>query len=230
MKRCICLLFSAVFLMGGCQRLPPIHPVQGVETREIVRECLASFPQGTWRAVHAIEAQLPFRKQSSIIGVTVGDSRTHRLRSAILAIEGLVLFEASYDKGRLKVHRALEPFDRGGFGEGLFSDVSMLFLPPRGRLAAAGRIQNGNIACRWKTEDLDYVQVEVEKDSKEAAWTIRHLNSRGKTLRKIRASSKKEALVPETVLLEVLTRFGYRLRMRLLQSDRVEDFDEIFSH
>jgi len=102
-----------------------------VEADLLARSCLARFPSGSFAVVHAIEATLPFGNASSVLGVSSWDAKSRTLSAALLAPEGIALFEASRTGGgEVVVTRALPPLDRPGFAEGLFEDLAFLYFPP----------------------------------------------------------------------------------------------------
>src|SRR5574341_1159133 len=117
------------------------------------KACTTPALPPVFRAIHTLIFTLPGRGSGSFIGVTVADVPSDRLRSTLLSVEGLVLFDAVWDKDVLTVFRALPPLDTEGFARGLFSDVRLLFFPPEGRLEAAGRDKAGVLVCRWMEKE-----------------------------------------------------------------------------
>jgi len=146
------LLAAVAGLLAGCGRLPKLTPAPEIPCAESTEACLKFFPQKPWRAVHALHISGPFGQQSSVMGITVVDPVSRRMRAVILSVEGIVLFDASYDRGVPAVHRAIPPLDRKGFPEGLLHDVSLMFLAPEGAPDRAGIDDEGLPVCRWGNE------------------------------------------------------------------------------
>ncbi len=144
------VLWALAGFLSGCARLPELTPVPGKPLAESERVCRRFFPETPWRSVHALHISGPFGQRSSVMGVTVVDPATRRIRAVILSVEGIVLFDASLEAGTTAVHRALPPLDRKGFPEGLMHDVGLMFLAPKGAPAETGRNPGGRFVCRWQ--------------------------------------------------------------------------------
>jgi hypothetical protein len=146
------LLWVLTDLLFGCAGLPKLTPAPGESSIEWETVCLRFFPQSPWRAVHALHISGPFGQRSSVMGVTVVDPTTRRIRAVILSVEGIVLFDASREAGTTTVHRAVPSLDHKGFPEGLMHDVDLMFLAPEGGPAETGQNSEGNPVCRWRSE------------------------------------------------------------------------------
>lgn len=206
--------------VAACSGLPPLIPI-GTRNRPVVaRRCLLPFPSGRFRAVHTIRATWPLGRRDSMIGVTVGDRQSRRLRSVLVSVEGLTFFDASYHDGKITVHRALPPLDHGDFGWGLFRDVAMIFLPPRGRPAGVGRLKDGRHACRWRAKGKVIVEVALEP---RRGWRIRQYSTRGAVLREVAARSPTASGFAAELKLTAHGLGAYTLRMRLLRSSRISE-------
>jgi hypothetical protein len=130
------LLFLAGCAQPGPRRLLPAPCDPG---------CDQLTPRGRWQFVHRIR----FTGQAmagDLIGVTVVDGDT--LRCALLTPEGMTLFSARERQEGLEILRALPPFDRPGFAEGLLADVRTLFVHPR--VMQCGRDASGQDICRYR--------------------------------------------------------------------------------
>ena len=122
------ILFSLV-LTGGCISAPVMHPLGG-ETSLSYEMARAMFPEKYQELVHQIEINHPVFGRSVCLGVAQVDPREYELHSLIMTLEGLVLFEASYQQGVLTIVKSLPPFDTRAFAQGLMTDVSLILLPP----------------------------------------------------------------------------------------------------
>ncbi len=132
-----------LFFLTGCT-LPPASPPELVRPGPCAPLCGQLTPRGEWQFVHRIT----FSGQAmagSLLGVTVVNGTT--LRCALLTLEGLTLFEAREDD-TLQILRALPPFDRPGFAEGLMADVRTLFVHPR--VMQCGQDTDGKDICRYQ--------------------------------------------------------------------------------
>jgi len=148
---CALARIALLLLAAGCARLPALVPLSGVPRAEVETICLRPFPDRPWRAVHALHISGPLGHASSVLGVTVVDPSSRRIRAVILSLEGIVLFDASRDAaGGVTVHRAVPPLDRKGFPEGLMRDVALIFLAPATPPDEAGLDREGHPVCRWQ--------------------------------------------------------------------------------
>ena len=143
----------------GCASLPSITPARTPQERQqSVQACLRVFPKGYWRATHSIDATMPLGNNALLLGVTAVEPQG--MRSVLLSPEGIALFDASLEGGKLAVRRALPPLNRKGFAEGLIADVRHTFVPPAGEPSEVGTYASGAGACRWslpedKTTDIE---------------------------------------------------------------------------
>lgn len=131
----LCLL-----LFWGCAGLPVLKPlVPG--TRLDVTDL---FPQGRWQLVHRIEARFPGNHKALMMGALELDSATGHLTCALMTVEGFTLFSAS-KTDRLRVDRAVPPFDKPGFAEGLMADLGLLLFPPPDARPERGTLDDGPV-------------------------------------------------------------------------------------
>jgi len=142
----ICPVLLLLFLTG-CALSPARSPAP-VQPGPCAPACGQLTPRGEWQFVHSIT----FSGQAmagSLLGVTVVQGAT--LRCALLTLEGLTLFEAREDD-TLQILRALPPFDRPGFAEGLMNDVRLLFIHPTPAMPGmqCGRDASGQDICRYR--------------------------------------------------------------------------------
>jgi len=91
---------------------------------------------------------MPLGNNALMLGVTA--HQPEGLRTVVLSPEGVALFDATSAEGKLKVERAVPPFNRTGFAEGLVDDVSHSLIPPRGAATEVGVYETGEAVCRWR--------------------------------------------------------------------------------
>ena len=202
------LLFSA-----GCA--PTARTVLSLGSSEDLRGCLTIFPSGPWESVHKIEAVFRGGVASTLLGVTKGEPSARRMQCLLLAPEGFTLFEGEFREGKIKVKKAVPPFDSPAFAEGLMEDVSLLFLPPPTGPTSWGTASDGSRACIW--EDPDGYQTEV-RESPDQVRLIRRRDDHGEVIRKVSLEGPFVQGLAAYMELQVLKPASYTLKMTLVQS------------
>ena len=211
------LLLSSCALEQPGQLEPFVaSPLRPPEQAELKRKCAAVYPQGKWQFVHTIEFRTADGRSSSVLGVTVVDGNS--LSCALMTVEGFTLFEARLGD-RLEVDRAVPPFDRPGFAEGLMEDVRALFIRPEGSAVRYGRLADGAESCRMTGPDGAVTDIlPLENGCRQ----IKTYDSGGRLTRTITAHSCRKAgsiTIPEALELTVPGPAGYTLKMTLLSVD-----------
>jgi hypothetical protein len=213
------LMLLTVFF-ASCGTLPVIRPLDAAGTQAAEERCRLPFLEAPHRLVHAIEAGSPERAMGTVLGVTLFDPLSGIVRSAILTLEGFLLFDARYDGG-VEVHRAFPPFDDPHFGENMMDDIRLIFLAPQGRLLRAGTLDNGAIVCRYEDPRGRTIDVMVRPDG---AWEIATYGRQIERLRRVEALSVKNR-IPEVVALTGFFTVNYRLHMTLISAEPVSPGD-----
>ncbi|MDF1592201.1 MAG: hypothetical protein P1P89_11845 [Desulfobacterales bacterium] len=167
MKR-FCFLLGILFLIAACGTLPKVDPVSGM-LPDGPRECRRLFFQGRWQLQHAIVATLPGGQQNMLMGISIVSAGSGSIRSILMTIEGLVVFEAEYDRD-IRIVRAVSPFDSDHFAQGLINDLRLIFFMPEGALVETGRLQNGSTLCRYRQSDRLVVDIVRNTDDH---WELR---------------------------------------------------------
>lgn len=213
----------AVVLLAACARLPEIiiDPVSAAGGFEPA--CRMPFPRGTWQLQHAIDATVRGRAMGRLVGVMVLSEPERSIQCALMTIEGLVLFSARYD-GRLTVERAVDPFDRPGFADGLIDDLKLIFLAPEaaGRF---GRTAGGDVICRYPHIDHQLTDI-VVKDPDH--WMINRYNDQGRLLRRVWAEGDAAARkagrsgIARHITLESRSASDYRLELTLIEAEPIK--------
>lgn len=210
----ICLTACAT---GKQLRLPELTATAQVPAAQ---GCAAIFPQGRWQFVHAIDFSMPDGAGGTVIGVTslAGDE----IACALMTIEGFTLFEAVYQPGSgLKVQRAVPPFDKPAFAEGLLTDVRAIFLAPAATEVRYGWLADQSPVCRYTAGDGQITDLLPTTDD---AWQIRTYTSKLVLDRVIigRACQKRgNSLIPEAIELSGFSPSDYTLQMTLIQADNL---------
>lgn len=200
-------LSVSLFLAVSCAGLPVITPVPA-------STCPVMAPEGDWQFVHSIETDLSGGGKSVLLGVTSVYARSQKIRCVIMTLEGLVLFDAE-SGARLKVYRAVPPFDAGSFAEGMMADVRLIFRPPGGERIASGLTKGGAAVCRYRQPDGRIVDTLALSDGTRKAlrYTARGVPDRTVT-----------AVGPGLKRLELVATGPrpYRLRMKLITADPID--------
>jgi hypothetical protein len=214
------LLFGLVGLMIACSPLPKVLPVDGSALPDHQQECRRPFPDGKWQLLHSIEATLPGGAKGWVMGVTIISSPGRTAHCIIMTIEGLVVFDAQYDR-QLVVNRGVPPFDTDDFAEGLIQDIRLIFFPPEGPLTEAGILKNGSFVCRHQNPDGQIVDV---ISGKEKGWELRQYGKDLGLNRTVRAFFNKDSGdsarlgMPARLELTAHDSPGYALTMDLLEA------------
>lgn len=211
-----------VAAVASCRTLPPPMPVLTVDPH-LKTTCGSLFLPSSFRIVHVLSASMFGGRKTTLIGITVADGPSGRIRSVLLTVEGLVLFDATSVKGDITVHRAMAPMDTQGFAQGLFSDVEFIYFQPPGTLTGAA-VTGGTFVCRWQDGQFT---VERSSDASGRAALTEYDGSR----RVVRQAELFPPLVNrfyKKVLLENYGVGGYSLSMDLLEGEPVVPSDDAF--
>ncbi len=203
--------------LPACGSLPEIRPSPLPGQADIRERCRSFFPDGPHALTHVIEARLPDESRMSAMGIVLVDPSRQRVHSVIATVEGFVLFDARH-QGVLTVNRAVGPFASPDFAEGIMADVRMVFLPPPGRLTAAGLLESGFPVCRY--ED-DAGRVRDVLAGRDFAWAVHQYDGSHGLSHGVRAYSRNAAGFPERIEIfrHAFPRYG--LRLTLLQAERI---------
>jgi hypothetical protein len=209
---------APLLLVGvACAHLPELTPF-AEDGKAVAEKCRSAFPHQPWRATHTIFATLPFGAHGALVGVTAVDPGG--LRAVLLSPEGISLFDGLQNNRnpldpKLRVDRAVPPFDRPAFAAGLMADVGHAFLPPAGEPTVVGRDRSGATVCRWIPERGDSTDVQLGPDGPRAIRTF----NRTRLSREISLlGTPTQGLFP-LVILSVPGTGGYGLEMRLVDHE-----------
>ena len=216
--RSLALFLLLLLNIQACTGLKPLIPLDPARKPEVLEGCRRLFLPGKYRLVHALETVTPEWGRGTVIGVVVADPRTRHFRTVMMTIEGWVLFDAEAGE-RLVIHRAVPPFDKPAFAEGLAEDIRLALLPPDGEPIAWGADKGGAPVCRFERADGRLVEVMTGGDG--IAW-IRLYDAEGALRKSVSASRLEKAGLAET--LEIDSNWPpYTLRLRLLESEALEE-------
>jgi len=212
-------------MITACGSLPKVKPHQTIPLTELQQNCGQLFPEGKWQFVHSIEAKMPGGKKGILMGLTQISSVDKTVQSVIMTIEGMVLFDARYDR-QLVVNRGIPPFDSENFAKGLIRDIQLIFFAPSGPLIQSGVLKNGAAVCRFQNPDRYFVDVIHYGDD---GWEIRQYDHRYKKKRTVKVFFDKEEInhgrfnAPKRLKLISHDVPGYVLDMDLIEAVLLED-------
>ncbi|MBP7738375.1 MAG: hypothetical protein KA369_20540 [Spirochaetes bacterium] len=205
---CACIL--------SCAGLPRIIPAGASEAGDLQRMARAPFLEGEWRVVHSIQGRLPGGSTADMIGVTVASSRTGKLRSTLMSIEGLVFLDAEYGS-RLVINRGIGPLGRPDLVTGMMRDIRLILFAPSGAAVETGALAGRGRACRYRSEDGS-VYVILNNDG---TIEIRSYDGSSKLLRTVRFLKRRSDGIPSRVYLESAGIVGYSLSLDLIEAEKI---------
>ncbi len=214
MKRLLALSFCLV-AMTACARLPRIDPYPSGHQTRTASACRDLFPHGRWQLFHSIEATLPGGDKQILTGVSVLSSQEPSIQWALMTVEGFVIFSGSWN-GALTVDRALPPFDRPGFAEGLMTDLRLLFFDPQDPLLATGRLEQGDPVCRFGSAEYT-IDIATKRDG---SRVVRQYDSNHRLTRSIMADPPPTAqgAFSRRLVLKRPGIIGYQLELKLIEA------------
>ena len=218
--RNICLLLIILFQTISCAGSPGPVPIKRPLALDTDRHCTSPFPDRAWNLVHSIHAALPNGGNAVMLGVTAIDPKTGIIECVIMTVEGLVLFDARYDR-QIVIHRAIPPFDATGFARGLINDIKLIFFPPDGSLIASGISDDGSFVCRYKTTSGMIVDIITHKDH---PWKIRQYDHDFRLIRSLKTypdsegSTEKRHAIPGRLELTAYGPSQYSLTLKLIEA------------
>ena len=211
----ICMLLSSCSIMRS-PSMPQLLPV----AEQAQEPCERFFVSGNWQFVHSIHFEQSSGHGITLVGITVLEGT--KLKTVLMGVEGFVLFEAEQNaSGQVLVIRAMPPFDRTGFAEGLMADVRALFVEPEYSKRIIAKNQKGERVCRY-TSGKDRITDVVTASQ---GWNrIEQYDGNGILQKAITAEKYREvagASIPEDIVLTALGARAYTLELQLLSADKI---------
>lgn len=180
MKRILfSLLIATQFILTACGgkqiTLPALTEIlpETASRHGEAAVCRSVFPQGNWQFVHTIDFSLKSGGGSTVMGVTA--LTPDSLECALVTPEGFTLFSGILDQeNHLQVNRAVPPFDKPAFAQGMLEDLQAIFREPVGTEVQLGRLGDPPAAvCRY-TDDANKVTDVFPDKNTDICWQIRN--------------------------------------------------------
>ncbi len=221
------LLLLSLFVFSSCARTrepPRLYPADFDEREAIIAECERFFPSGGWNFVHSIEASFPGDKKTFATGVA-NISETGPIRSIMMTLEGLVVFDAEYDK-ELTINRGVPPFDSPEFAKGLVRDILLMFRKPEGEPVAVGKSEAGEYICRFDRDDGFSTDL-IARENRELHIKV-YLNGHPfRTVRMFETETSPFPGIPDKVELTAHGPRAYELKLRLVRAERTVELGKM---
>ena len=219
--RIACFVVSLLLVSCSMVQVPSVPQLQRVSTVAAQEDiCEHAFVQGDWQFVHSISFAMNTGYGATLVGVTVLQGK--KLKTVLMGVEGFVLFEAEQEgRSRVVVRRAMTPFDKAGFAEGLMGDVQTLFVEPEYARRKLAENTEGDRVCRYTAENNQVTDVVTAKPG----WNrINIYDKQGVLEQAITAQNYKEVTgenIPEQIQLTALGTQGYTLQLQLLSAEKL---------
>ncbi len=219
--RIVCLLFCVMLASCSAKQTPSMPELVPVSVSDVQEEiCENSFVKGDWQFVHSINFEMNNGHGATLVGITVLQEK--KLKTVLMGVEGFVLFEAEQEiSGKVLVRRAMPPFDKTGFAEGLMGDVQTLLMEPEfaGRLIAKN--SEDELLCRYIAGNGQVIDVVTATQG----WNrITRYNKEGMLQQIITTRNYKEVAgesIAERITLIASGVQGYTLQLQLLSAEKI---------
>lgn len=248
MKRILfpCLI-AALFALTACgekqitlpaltEMLPETLPETASEHGEAADcKCSAVFPRGNWQFVHTIDFSLKNGGGSTVIGVTALTQNS--LECALVTPEGFTLFSGIFSgtldrENHFEVKRAVPPFDKPAFAQGMLEDLQAIFREPVKAEVQRGRLGDPPAAvCRY-TDDANRVTDVFPEEDSDICWQLRNYTAK-KTVNKTANKRLTRSVIarscpttgpvriPQKLELQTYGPTGYTLQMKLISAEHL---------
>lgn len=219
--RCLYLLVL-VFLFQACStaQFPPAGDLTGHSyDPELAQKCEQYYIRGSWQFVHSITFKMANGRGATVIGVTVLGEKS--IKTALMGVEGFVLFEAELDAEKnFTVIRALPPFDNSDFASGLMRDVKAIFVSVSEEKPVTAQLDDGVILCRsLNAEQMSDFILQLDGSSR-----IHIYDADGNRIKTIMADGHTlidGVRIPKQIQLSTYGLQAYTLKLELISAQRI---------
>ena len=216
------LLPVLLICLAGCaaERQPLLPELTAIRDVTWAKRCDSVFPRGRWQFVHSIDFSMQDGSGGTVVGVT--SLAGNEIACALMTVEGFTVFEAVLREGKgLEVQRAVPPFDKPAFAEGLMRDVRLIFLAPSAKNMQYGGAAGNAPVCRYTEANGRVIDILPTADD---CWQIKTYTSDLTMDRAIIARSCQKtgaSLIPEHLELRGFGKAGYTLKMTLISAENL---------
>jgi len=218
-------LLMVWFFFPACSTMqfPPPPELEGYAyayAPEIAQKCEQYYAHGNWQFVHSITFRMVNGHGATVIGVTVLDEKI--IKTALLGVEGFVLFEAELDAEKsLNITRALPPFDNNDFAAGLMRDVKAIFVLASEEKPVTAQLADGAFICRYSnTKQISDFSIQSDGSTR-----IHVYNADGNRTKTIMADSHSfidGVRIPKQIQLSTYGLQAYTLKLELISADKIK--------
>jgi hypothetical protein len=212
MKKAVLIVLPLCCLLLQCAHREKITETEINPWTE--KECLSVFPERPFRAVHKIEANLPFGGYQAFIGVTEIHPDTGFIRVVLLSPEGITLLDAESAGPGIKIISGMPPLDRKDFAAKLTDDIRFLFIQPDGNIKDTSISEDGCCNCLWIKGKLR-TEIQKEKDK----TVIREIKGLSKIIRQAVFMSPLTDGLFSKMTLQKKGLGGYTLNFELIRTE-----------
>ncbi len=212
MRRAVCFLLPLCCLLFQCAHQE--KPAGLTINPEIEKECLSVYPSKSFRAVHKIEADLPFGGYETFIGVTEVHPDTGLIKVILLSPEGITLLDAECSSQGTTVNSGIPPLDKKDFAEKFSDNIRFLFMPPKGRLEGSLTNSDSSCLCIWTKDNF---RTEIKKEKGRAV--LSEIEGSSRISRQVVFTPPATDGLYSRMTLQTKGLGGYRLNFELLQTE-----------
>jgi hypothetical protein len=213
MKRYLFVLSIIIsFLTLSCKSLPVIEPGKSGFKPDI-----NPFLEKKYQLTHSIKADLPNGDKLLVIGVTIVDPAERSIQAILMTIEGLVLFDISYERNTLIINRGLPSVDSSNFALALVDDLKLIYFTPDSENLESGTMDRKHIK-RYKCNDKTVIDVISEENK---TMKINKYDSSNSLVRTVNIFSINNEGLPQKLELTAPGLFGYSLYMELVNAEKL---------
>jgi hypothetical protein len=216
MKRHFFLFSIAMyFLIFSCKSLPVIE-----SGKSGLKPDISPFPGNKYQLTHSIKADLPNGDTLLLIGLTVVNPDERSIHAVMMTVEGLVLFDVSYQNNSIIINRGMPGMsadDSANFIHGLLNDLKLIYFMPECAIFESGII-SGKYINRYKCDNGITIDIIKEENG---AVIINKYDSGNSLLRIVNIFSLNKDNVSEKLELIAPGIFGYSLYMELINVEKL---------
>jgi hypothetical protein len=211
-------LFNAAFLvlaLTACAAAPSYKPLSS----QSGVACPGIFPPKAFRVIHEIMFKNASIGKGVFIGAAKVEPQKDALHAVLMSVEGMVLFEAEYESGDIKITSAFPPLNNSAFAKGLMADVLFVLLKPAGKPIEQGLDGKGLTTCRWKVEADAVLETALTADG---AVRIRLYGGDKHAAKEAMAWPPFDRGMPSRIYMKALSPSNYTIELTLIEMEFID--------